>query len=166
MKTLDVSFLPERALKKNALMAITSPFSGRVRPLSEHPEAFFKYATLGPGIMVELSNHKILAPFDGTLLQIKNAGTEYILQANNGLRLLLNLYFEAPLEHLNHTHIAQLHGSKINKGERLAYFDLRDLSSPMLASLSILNCQQLGAIFYSLSQVSAGIDTLLTITKK
>ena len=164
MKYTDISYLPQRQLAANSI-AICSPFSGKVVPLSEHPEPFFSYGTLGPGIMVALSNHKILAPFDGTLMQVKNAGTEFILQANNGLKVLLNLYLDQQ-QHIKHTHIAQLNGSKITKGQRLAYFDLRDLNSPLLASLILLNGHQLKPIHYSLSQVTAGVDTLLTLTKK
>ncbi|WP_283710827.1 PTS sugar transporter subunit IIA [Pseudoalteromonas prydzensis] len=164
MKNLEISYLPQRQLTPNSI-AICSPFSGKVMPLNEHPEPFFSYGTLGPGIMVALSNHKILAPFDGTLVQVKNAGTEFILQANNGLKVLLNLQLD-PQQHIKQTHIAQLNGSKVTKGQRLAYFDLRDLSSPLLACLILLNGHQLTPMHYSLSHVSAGIDTLLTITKK
>lgn len=164
MKNLEISYLPQRQLTPNSI-AICSPFSGKVMPLNEHPEPFFSYGTLGPGIMVALSNHKILAPFDGTLVQVKNAGTEFILQANNGLKVLLNLHLD-PQQHIKHTHIAQLNGSKVSKGQRLAYFDLRDLSSPLLGCLILLNGHQLIPMHYSLSHVSAGIDTLLTITKK
>ena len=115
--------------------------------------------------MVQLSNHKILAPFDGTLLQVKNAGTEFILQAKNGLKVLINLTILSS-QHITHTHIAQLNGSKICKGQRLAYFDLRELDTPMLASLILLNGHSLGTFHFSHSQVNAGVDTLLTIIKK
>ncbi|TMO23856.1 MULTISPECIES: PTS glucose transporter subunit IIA [Pseudoalteromonas] len=164
--TNEVQYLPERSLRKARCMAIKSPFSGRVKSINEHPEPFFRFATLGPGISVELTSHNIIAPFDGTLLQVKNAGKEYILQAKNGLKVLLNLSFSSVEEHINHTNIAKLNGSKISQGERLAYFDLRELSSPMLGTLCVLNSQHLGPLYYSLSQVTAGVDTLLTVTKK
>ncbi|UJX26940.1 PTS glucose transporter subunit IIA [Pseudoalteromonas sp. CF6-2] len=162
----EVTYQSQRALRKNQVMAIKSPFTGRVKPISEHPEAFFRFSTLGPSISVELTSHNIVAPFDGTLLQVKNAGKEYILQAKNGLKILINLHFSSLSEHINHTRIAKLNDSKISQGQRLAYFDLRELSSPMIATLCVLNSQQLGPLYYSLSQVSAGVDTLLTVTKK
>ena len=89
--TNEVQYLPERSLRKARCMAIKSPFTGRVKSISEHPEPFFRFATLGPGISVELTSHNIIAPFDGTLLQVKNAGKEYILQAKNGLKVFLCL---------------------------------------------------------------------------
>jgi PTS system glucose-specific IIA component len=163
---IDVQYLPERSLRKARCMAIKSPFTGRVKSMAEHPEPFFRYATVGPGICVELTSHNIIAPFDGTLLQVKNAGKEYILQAKNGLKILLNLSFSSIEEHISHTNIAKLNGSKISQGERLAYFDLRELSSPMLGTVCVLNSHNLGPLYYSLSQVIAGVDTLLTVTKK
>ena len=164
MKAQQLDYLAVNKTPNNAI-TITSPFTGKVRSLSDHPEPFFKFGTLGPGIMVELTSHKVLAPFDGILIQVKNAGTEFILQAKNGLKLLINLHIDQQIDML-HTHIAQLNGSKIVKGQRLAYFDLRNLNTPLLATLILLNGHQLTPIYYSLSHVSAGIDTLLTLTKK
>lgn len=162
----DVKYLPEHTLRKSQIMAIKSPFSGRVKPITEHPEPFFRFSTLGPGISVELTSHNIIAPFDGTLLQVKNAGKEYLLQANNGLKILINLYFSSEDDHINHTNIAKLNGNKISQGERLAYFDLRELTRPMIGTLCVLNAANLGPLYFSLSQITAGVDTLLTVTKK
>jgi phosphotransferase system IIA component len=107
----------------------------------------------------------VLAPFNGTLLQVKSGGCEFILKAKNGLKVLINLAVPDS-QTLTHTHIAQLNGSKITKGQRLAYFDLRELDTPILASLIILNGHDLGTFHYSHPQVNAGVDTLLTIIKK
>ncbi|MEL0632416.1 PTS glucose transporter subunit IIA [Pseudoalteromonas carrageenovora] len=164
MKAQQIDYLAVNKTPKNAI-SIISPFTGKVTMLDSHPEPFFKYGTLGPGIMVSLSSHKILAPFDGTLLQVKNAGTEFILQAKNGLKVLINLTI-AGSQPITHTHIAQLNGSEIHKGQRLAYFDLRKLDTPMLASLILLNGHTLGTFHYSHTHVNAGADPLLTIIKK
>ena len=164
MKSEDVSYLTKNKIGRSAIQ-ITSPFSGKVMQMDAHPEAFFRFGTLGPGIIVSLTSHKVLAPFNGTLLQVKSGGCEFILKAKNGLKVLINL--AVPDSHtLPHTHIAQLNGSKITKGQRLAYFDLRELDAPILASLIILNGHDLGTFHYSHPQVNAGADTLLTIIKK
>lgn len=164
MKATAVEYLAQNKLPATAIK-ITSPFSGKVTDLNQHPEPFFKFSTLGPTAMVSLSNHKILAPFDGTLVQVKNAGCEFILQANNGLKVLINLSI-TPEQHITHTHIAQLNGSKISKGQRLAYFDLRELDTPLIGSLVLLNGHNLGSFYYSHSHVNAGVDPLLSIIKK
>ncbi|AQQ01152.1 MULTISPECIES: PTS glucose transporter subunit IIA [Pseudoalteromonas] len=164
MKAQKIQYIAQNKIPKNAIN-ITSPFSGKVLELNEHSEPLFRFGTLGPGIMVQLTHHKILAPFDGTLLQVKNAGTEFVLQAKNGLKILINLTIPDS-QSIMHTHIAQLNGSKIIKGQRLAYFDLRELDSPLLASLILLNGHHLGTFHHSHPQVKAGEDTLLTIIKK
>ena len=164
MKSEDVSYLTKNKIGRSAIQ-ITSPFSGKVLQMDAHPEAFFRFGTLGPGIMVSLTSHKVLAPFNGTLLQVISGGCEFILKAKNGLKVLINLAVPDS-QTLTHTHIAQLNGSKITKGQRLAYFDLRELDTPILASLIILNGHDLGTFHYSHPQVNAGVDTLLTIIKK
>lgn len=166
MNKRDIGFLPLSNLNKQPHFHIVSPCTGKTKLLSQHPEPFFCHGTLGPGIVIEMTSHKVLAPYDGKLLQLKNAGTEFILQANNGLKVLINLYAEHPLSEVNHRHLAQLTDSNISKGQQLAYFDLRDLSSPVLASVIILNSDKLGPLYYSLNQVTAGIDPILTLTKK
>lgn len=164
MKSEDVSYLTKNKIGRSAIQ-ITSPFSGKVLQMDAHPEAFFRFGTLGPGVMVSLTSHKVLAPFNGSLLQVKSGGCEFILKAKNGLKVLINLAVPDS-QTLTHTHIAQLNGSKIIKGQRLAYFDLRELDAPILASLIILNGHDLGTFHYSHPQVNAGVDTLLTIIKK
>jgi len=116
--------------------------------------------------MIELNKHKILAPFDGKLVTVRNAGTEFILQANNGLKVLLNLYFEQHQALTHRSHIAQINTSKVKQGQQIAYFDLRELKQPLLASLTILNAPKNYDVFYSLNHVDAGEDILLTLTKK
>ncbi|MGO2168836.1 PTS glucose transporter subunit IIA [Pseudoalteromonas sp.] len=106
--------------------------------------------------MVKLNKHKILAPFDGKLVQVKNAGTEFILQANNGLKVLFNLYVKQSLALPEHTYLAQINTSKITHGQQLAYFDLRQFKRPLLASLTILNALKNSNVFYSLNYVDAG----------
>lgn len=164
MKFYDIDYLAKNKITRQAI-EVTSPFSGKVMSLKHHPEPFFRFGTLGPGIIVALTSHNILAPFDGTLLHVRNAGTEFILRANNGLNVLLSLAITCT-HALTHTHIAQLQGSPITKGQRLAYFDLRKLDSPMLATLILLNGHHLGSFHYSHEHVVAGVDTLLTIIKK
>ncbi|MGO3301145.1 MAG: PTS glucose transporter subunit IIA [Pseudoalteromonas sp.] len=115
-----------------------------------------QFGILGSGIMVKLNKHKILAPFDGKLVQVKNAGTEFILQTNNGLKVLLNLYVKQSPTLPEHTYLAQINTSKITRGQQLAYFDLRQLKQPLLASLTILNALKNSNVFYSLNYVDAG----------
>lgn len=164
MQAHTIEHIALNKIPKNAIN-ITSPFTGKVFDLSKHPAPLFSFGTLGPGIMVQLTSHKILSPFDGTLLQVKNAGTEFVLQANNGLKVLINLTLPVHSA-ITHTHIAQLNGSKVIKGQRLAYFDLRELDSALMASLILLNGHNLGTFHSTLSHVEAGVDPLLTIIKK
>jgi len=164
MRAQKIDYQAANKLMHNAIN-ISSPFTGKVLVMDAHPDPFFRFGTLGPGIMVNLTSHKVLSPFDGTLLAVRNAGTEFILKAKNGLKVLINLTFPDP-QSITHTHIAQLNGSAITKGQRLAYFDLRELDSAIFASLILLNGHDLGTFHYSHSHVNAGVDTLLTIIKK
>ncbi|MBQ4832566.1 PTS glucose transporter subunit IIA [Pseudoalteromonas sp. MMG010] len=164
MNALQVTYKAQNTLPLNSLN-IASPFTGKVLSIDTHPVAFFRYSTLGPSVLVELSSHKILAPFNGKLLQVKNAGTEFVLQADNGIKLLLNLHIIAK-KPLSHTRITQLNGKNITHSQQLAYFDLLELESPILASVVLLNGHNLGRFHFSHTHVNAGIDPILSIIKK
>ncbi len=143
-----------------------SPLSGHVLALSEHPDPFFAGGTLGCGIAVEMHGHKLVAPFDGWLESVKAGGSEFVLKSDSGIRLLIAINLPLDEMPLTGTRLNYLNKTRITRGEQLAYFDLRRFKENRVAAIIVLNHKKLGAIYFSQQQVSAGSDTLLTITKK
>ena len=159
-----ISYAPINDIQ-DPVLHLASPFSGKVFSLNDHPQALFSSGMLGRGVCVELSQGKITAPFDGQIEQIKRQGYEIILIANNGLKLLINIFSPNERTNLNHQITRVLSKDKIKQGELIAYFETTHLETPLIGSLIIVNAERLGPCYFPLRQVRTGLDPLITITQ-
>lgn len=75
--------------KKNFLF--TSPMSGNILPLSEIPDEAFAKGMMGDGFGIELTNGRIIAPFDAIITTVFPTGHAYGLKANDGTEVLLHI---------------------------------------------------------------------------
>jgi len=151
---------------ENIGFPITSPLSGKVLPLKEHPEAIFSSGALGCGLTFEITSHKILAPFDGIIEKIKMGGTEVYFKAKNGLRILVALNIDPIHLPLPGLAIKKQEKQMVKSTEPVVHFDLRKIPSPIYGSVTVLNHKKLGAIYFSQVQLTAGEDVLFKATSK
>ncbi|BBN81373.1 hypothetical protein PA25_13580 [Pseudoalteromonas sp. A25] len=150
----------------NLFMHLASPFTGKVHPLTVHPEPIFSTGMLGRGVCVEMTSNKVTSPVAGAIEQIKRKGCEFIIVANNGLKLLVHVHLPSEYASLDRQPINAFGKERVEQGEILAYFDLPSSQLKVLGTLIVLNADKLGPCYYPLRQVSAGQDPLLTLTKK
>ncbi|OHU97210.1 PTS sugar transporter [Pseudoalteromonas byunsanensis] len=148
------------------LMHLASPFTGKVLPLLAHPDPLFAKGMLGRGVCVDMSSNKVCSPVTGTIERIKRKGSEFIIVADNGLKLLVHIQLPPDCNAMERQPINAFGKEHVTQGEVLAYFDLTGSNSRMLGTLIVLNADKLGPCYYPLKQVNAGQDPLLTITKK
>jgi len=145
---------------------VVSPLSGKSLPLEHHPEKIFSTGMLGCGLAFEITSHKIVAPFDGVIEQIKMGGTEVYFKAKNGLKLLVAIDIDPIHFPLPGLAIKKHENQVVKAAESVVHFDLRKIPMPIFASVTVLNHQKLGAIYYSNNQLTAGEDILFKITSK
>lgn len=103
---------------------IHNPVKGRVIPLSQVDDEVFASETLGPGIAVEPSEGRVVAPFDCTVVSLLPSKHAVCLESDNGTELLIHVgidtvslngkYFEAYVEE----------GQRVRSGEQLLAFDM------------------------------------------
>ncbi|MBQ4850066.1 PTS glucose transporter subunit IIA [Pseudoalteromonas sp. MMG012] len=159
-----IAYTPINAIP-NPFMHLASPFSGKVLPLSSHPEHLFSQGMLGRGVCVQLSSCKVVSPVHGTIEQINRHGTEYIITAQNGLKVLVNILIPAEYSSAQYQTANAFGKTDIQQGEILAYFDIPSSVAPTMGSLVLINAEKLGPCYHPLKQVSAGQDPLITLTK-
>ncbi|MCO7188448.1 MULTISPECIES: PTS glucose transporter subunit IIA [unclassified Pseudoalteromonas] len=148
----------------NPIMHIASPFTGKVHPLSHHPEPLFASGMLGPGVCVKLNSAMMLAPCPAKVEKISQQGCEFILRTKTGLLILLHLLL--PTEYRKTEHLIQhSYGKKrVTMGDILCYFDVPS-DVDILGTLILLNADKLGPCYYPLNQVTAGKDPLITLAR-
>ena len=159
-----ISYAPINSIDQ-PLLHLASPFSGKVTPLSSHPDPLFSQGMLGRGICVQLSSFKIVSPVHGTIEQIKQHGTEFIISAQNGLKILVNIRIPTEYSAPQYQTFNAFGKTTIQQGELLAYFDIPASVTPAIGSVILINAEKLGPCYYPLKQVSAGQDPLVTLTK-
>lgn len=68
-----------------------SPMQGKVLPLSEVPDQVFSQGLMGQGFAVDLTDNRIVAPFDGEVIMTFPTGHAYGLKRNDGLEVLIHI---------------------------------------------------------------------------
>ncbi|WP_440053256.1 PTS glucose transporter subunit IIA [Pseudoalteromonas sp. T1lg65] len=149
----------------NPIANIPSPFTGKVLPLSHHPNPTIASGILGIGVCVQLNVPLLLSPCNGIIEQIRKNSREYILKGSNGLRYLLNLEVAneyAKAEYLKANCFGKQH---VKLGEPLCFFDVPLDEAKTFAAIVLLNAQKLGACYYPLQQVTAAKEPIITIAR-
>ena len=147
-------------------LSVYSPVSGKVFPLEHHPIALFSRGIMGCGVMLLMTGHKLYAPFDGTVEQIRAGGTEFILKSRQGVQLLISLDIDERYLPLSGLRYYVNQKQSFTAKSLLFYADFRQVKEPIHVAVTIINHQKLGGIYYSHQQVLAPNDVLFHITAK
>ncbi len=167
---LRVAFAPEQqisaALKAKggqfARIRLLSPLSGVVKPLTAHPLPLFNRGGLGQGVVIEVTEHKMYAPFTGKVKHIEEGGRLWTLVSDSGLKVLVHFAIDDNAMPLIGLKYYVRVGEHIEAGQVLMYVDLRQFTQRIHAAVSIINHHPIVRLFYTQHLVKAGKDPLLT----
>lgn len=103
---------------------VVSPVKGTVAPLSTSKDEAFATGALGKGVVIQPSEGKVIAPFDGTVMTLFPTKHAIGLISDNGLELLIHIGIDTvQLEGKYFTaHVKQ--GETVKKGQPLVTFDM------------------------------------------
>lgn len=144
---------------------IASPYSGRVLPLTSHPEAIFSLGILGTGVCVEVTGELVVAPFDGQIIATKQGGVEWILESFDKLRILLNIALPLHLQTPEYLKLLHIEKKQIKRGDPLVRLPLMQHQKP-IAAFVLLDKPTAHRYFFPLKHVQAGKDPLITIAEE
>jgi PTS system D-glucosamine-specific IIC component len=152
------------------VVVVQAPLSGRVVPLSELPDAVFAGGMVGPGIAIDPTDGRLVAPVDGEILQVHGAKHAVVMAGPGGLELLLHMGLDTvELDGVGFSVHCQA-GERVAAGQLLAEFDpeaVRAAGKSTLSPIIILNQDSVTALAPTAAPaVRAGSDALLTVTMK
>lgn len=103
---------------------ITSPIEGHVLPLSQAQDQAFAEGLMGEGVVIEPTQGKVIAPFDGTVVTLFPTKHAIGLISDQGLELLIHIGMDTvQLEGKGFkTFVTQ--GDHVTKGDTLITFDI------------------------------------------
>lgn len=143
-----------------------SPVAGKVLPIEAASDSLFANRLFGDGVVIEPAGYQVLAPFDGTVMDVSPTGNQIRLRANNGLQLMVQLGFDSL------SMMGLGFKKKVKKAQRfsqaqvLLEFDLNQMKrqlSSVHCPVTLINSDKIKAIEPFYYKVLAGQDKLMTV---
>lgn len=101
-----------------------SPFTGKAMPLSEVEDQVFSQGLMGDGFAVELTDGKVIAPFDGEVVMTFPTGHAYGLKRDDGLEVLIHIGMDTVELNGEGFTSKVKQGDVVSAGDELAEVDL------------------------------------------
>lgn len=155
--------------KKNKVIEIISPATGRIIPIEEVEDETFAKKRTGDGIAVELTDGKIIAPFDGEITSMYNANHCLVIRSEDGIELLIHIGIDTiKLKGEGFKKYVELN-DKVNKGDTILEADLDLLKSKnksVVTPVIITNRRRIDSIEKMKGNVEKGKDKIMNIKMK
>lgn len=119
--------LAETPQIKVSEVEITSPLSGHVIALAQAKDPVFSQGALGQGIVIEPSDGKLIAPFDGTVVSFFPTKHAIGLVSDSGIELLIHIGLDTVELDGKYFTAKVVQGEKIVKGQELIEFDVEGI---------------------------------------
>jgi len=146
---------------KNVVLA---PQTGKIIPITEVPDPVFSGKVLGDGIGIVPSDSKVVAPVDGTVVQVADTLHAVCMQGDNGAEIIIHLGIDTvKLKGKGFTcHVKS--GQHVSAGDLLMDMDIRfiknagyDVTTPCI----ITNMDKVKNISAEVGNAEAGKTVIL-----
>lgn len=147
---------------------VTAPVAGKVVALEDVPDPTFAQGILGPGIAIEPSEGRIVAPADGTVDVMFETGHAVSMTTADGAELLIHVGIDTVQLEGKHYKACCKAGQQVKKGDVLIEFDPAAIKAEGYQTVTpILVCNPDAFTVEPAAggTVTAG-DALLTLKKK
>ncbi|MCR2045204.1 PTS sugar transporter subunit IIA [Anaerosalibacter massiliensis] len=155
--------------KKNKIIEIISPATGRIIPIEEVEDETFAKKRTGDGIAVELTDGKIIAPFDGEIISMYNANHCLVIRSEDGIELLIHIGIDTiKLKGEGFKKYVELN-DKVNKGDTILEADidlLKSKNKSVVTPIIITNRRRIDSIEKMKGNVEKGKDKIMNIKVK
>lgn len=153
----------------NAQLQIWAPLSGKVLELNQVPDPVFANSLLGPGVAIEPSSGKILAPFDGEIVSSFPTGHAIGLRSAGGVECLIHCGIDTVELQGKGFQVKAKQGDIVKRGQILIEVDLSVLTcagKSLATPVVITNSDDWQVeIERKEGEVVAGKDVLLQVSR-
>jgi PTS system glucose-specific IIC component len=156
------------AVKNDSLITLGSPISGKILPLADIPDATFAQGMIGPGVGIEPNGNTVVAPFDGTVVNLFHTKHAIGLESDHGVELLIHIGIDTVKMQGRGFEAFVKQGDKVKAGQKLLEFDLemiRKEAKSIITPVIITNGAQFKALKPEAAKTVALLDTVATIEK-
>ena len=150
-------------------LKILSPLSGQTWPLERVPDPVFAQKLVGDGVSIDPTDAVLLAGCDGEVVSLPATGHAVTLRTREGIEVLMHVGIDTVTMKGEGFHPRVKPGDRVHAGDPLIAFDLDFLATharSLLTQIVIANSDRVVSWERASGCVSAGKDTLLTVTLK
>ena len=150
-------------------LKILSPLSGQTWPLERVPDPVFAQKLVGDGVSIDPTDAVLLAGCDGEVVALPATGHAVTLRTREGIEVLMHVGIDTVTMKGEGFHPRVKPGDSVHAGDPLIAFDLDFLATQaksLLTQIVIVNSDRVVSWERASGCVSAGKDTLLTVTLK
>ncbi|MCF6463732.1 PTS glucose transporter subunit IIA [Clostridium sp. Cult1] len=155
--------------KKNKPIHILAPMSGKIIPLEEVDDKAFSEKRLGEGIAIEITDGKVIAPFDGEITSTYKSNHCVVIRSEEGIELLIHVGLETiKLKGEGFTqHVALM--QEVKQGDVILEADLEFLKEKrksLISPIIITNTGRIESIEKADGVAEKGQSNIMTVTLK
>lgn len=152
--------------KKNKPIDIVSPMMGKIIPLEEVDDKGFSTKRIGNGVAIELTDGKVIAPFDGEITSTYKANHCVVIRSEEGIELLIHIGLETiKLKGEGFTqHVSLM--DKVKKGDLILEADLSLLKGKeksLISPVVITNMGRVETLEKEEGNVEKGVSNIMTV---
>ena len=148
-------------------LLIFAPVSGTTVAIDTVPDAVFAQKMLGDGVAIDPVSSELVAPCDGTVVNIHSAHHALTLATEAGIDVLIHIGLETVMLKGKGFDVVVTAGQKVRKGDVLIKFDadyIRRNAKSLLTEIVITNGEKAASVFSEAGKtVGAGKDVVLKI---
>lgn len=153
--------------KNDIVSTFKSPVSGITKNLNEIEDKAFASGAMGEGFAVELTDGKVVAPFDGEVMVCFPTGHAYGLKSTDGTEILIHIGMDTVQLDGKGFDVKVEAGQKIKQGDVLVQVDLDYVKSqgkPLTTPIVFTDGSHIELLKKN-SNISIGDDNIIKITK-
>src|SRR5262245_57375168 len=147
-------------------LALKAPLSGFLMPIERVPDPVFAQKMVGDGIAVDPTTQSLLAPCDGTVIQLHPAHHAVVLATATGIEVMMHIGLDTiNLKGQGFTPRVK-QGDSVQVGNPLIDFDADYLAThakSLLTMLVVTNSDRVAAFERCSGSVAAGRDIILEL---
>src|SRR5688572_805178 len=152
----------------DAKLTLMAPLSGVIVPLDNVPDPVFAQRLVGDGVSIDPTSEELLAPCDGTVIQVHRAMHALTLDAN-GTEIVIHIGLDTVELKGNGfaTHVKA--GDVVRAGDKLITFDADFVATrarSLLTQVLVAKSDNVASIDARAGNVTAGRDVLMEVRLK
>lgn len=106
------------------ICSLVSPVSGRIIPIENVNDDVFSGKILGDGVAVELTDGKVVSPFDGEIVSVAETKHAYGIKSDDGTEILIHIGLDSVKLEGNGFDSKVNVGDRVKKGQLVCEVDL------------------------------------------